>query len=175
MHRGCLSLAGIVAAFCFAAAGDESPRYKITTKRDTDKVEVQSDKDAVTFAIHSPFGISRAVIARTGDTWPKAVALRLHLTGLESLRVSGGKATLHAAASVQAGKPHVRQWKDGEEETALDAKDKLWMDIRAMGGDGQPAKALPLKNGCFEVQLPPAFLASNPQEITVDWIDFYRN
>ena len=48
----------------------------------------------------SPFGISQAVIEREGEKWPDAVALRLHLKGLESFRASNGKVTLDAAVAI---------------------------------------------------------------------------
>jgi hypothetical protein len=57
---------------------------------------------------------------------------------------------------------------------SLDEKSPLWTDIRIVGGDGKPAKKLPLKNGDFELTLPRAFFEGNPKAITVNWIDFYR-
>jgi hypothetical protein len=49
------------------------------------------------------------------------------------------------------------------------------MAIRMVGGDGKPAKDIPLKDGFFEMQLPEAFFEDNPKSITVNWIDLYRN
>jgi len=43
-----------------------------------------------------------------------------------------------------------------------------------VGGDGKPAKELPLKDGYFEVALPRAFFEGNPKAITLNWIDCYR-
>jgi hypothetical protein len=34
---------------------------------------------------------------------------------------------------------------------------------------------LPLKDGYFEINLPRAFFEGSPKEITMGWIDFYRN
>ena len=122
----------------------------------------------------SPFGISQAVIEREGEKWPDAVALRLHLKGLESFRASNGKVTLDAAVGIQEGKAKMRLWKDGKEDAPLDEKSPFWTAIRIVGGDGKPAKELPLKGGYFEVALPRAFFEGNPKSITLDWIDFYR-
>jgi len=69
-------------------AKDQPARFKITTKRADDSVEVRVEKDRAVFAVKSPFGISQAVIERQEDTWPKAVVLRLHLKGLSSFRAS---------------------------------------------------------------------------------------
>ena len=127
------------------------------------------------FAVKSPFGISQAVIERREDTWPKAVVLRLHLKGLSSFRASNGKVTLGAAVSIQEGKKQVRLWQDGKEDAPLDEKSPLWLDVRIVGGDGKPARELPLKGGYFEAALPRALFEGNPKSITLTWIDFYRN
>ena len=152
----------------------DQPPFRITTKRDTDKVEVKLEKDKTVLSLHSPIGISHAVIERTGEKWPNTVMLRLHLKGLESLRVTDGKVTLDAAVSSHDDKRRVRLWKDGNEDSPLDANSTYWMEILMFGGDGQPAKTIPLKDGYFEMQLPKAFFEDNPKSITVNWIDFYR-
>ena len=152
------------------------PRFKITTKRHTDKVEAQVEKAKTVCSIHSQVGISEAVIERTEDKWPEAVALRLHLKGLESFRASNGKVTLDAAVSSHADdKQRVRLWKEGKEDSPLDSTNPFWIEVRMVGGDGKPATAIPLKYGYFEMQLPQAFFEGNPKSITVQWINFYRN
>lgn len=148
-------------------------KFKITTNRKNDRVVVKAEKDKVVFSVHSPFGISNAAIERTGENWPDGVVLRLHLNGLENFRVTNGRVKLEASVSSQDGK--VRLWKDGKEDAMLDAKSPHWMEIRMFGSDGKPAKAIPLKDGYFEMALPKAFFEGNPRSITVNWIDFYRN
>ncbi len=69
----------------------------------------------------------------------------------------------------------MRIWKDGNEDTLLDEKNPFWTDIRIVGGDGKPAKEIPLKYGYFEMTLPQAFFDSNPKSVTLNWIDFYRH
>jgi hypothetical protein len=157
------------------AGGDNPGKFKITTKRKDDSVEVRGGKDKAVFVVKSPFGISQAVIEREGEKWPGSVVLRMHLKGLESFRATNGKATLDASVSVRDDKPKVRMWwKDGKEDAPLDEKSPLWADIRIVGADGKPAKELPLKDGSFEIALPRAFFEGNPKSITLDWIDFYR-
>lgn len=156
-----------------AATGGDTPKFKITTKRDNDRVEVKVEKDKTIFSVHSPFGISHAAIERTGEKWPDAVVLRLHLKGLENFRVTTDKVKIEAAVSSQDGK--VRLWKDGKEDAPLDAKSPHWMAVRMIGGDGKTVNVIPLKDGHFEMMLPKAFMEGNPKSITVNWIDFYRN
>jgi hypothetical protein len=166
-------LALVVAAT--AALADDTPPFKITTKRSDDGVEVKVEKDKAVFSVHSPFGISQAVIEHEREKWPDAVVLRLHLRGLENFRVSNGTVTLDAAVSSQGGRVTVRLWKDGAEDAPLDEKSPLWTDIRIVSSDGKPANELPLKNGYFEMTLPTAFFQGNPKSITLTWTDFYRN
>lgn len=155
-----------------AVSEGDPPRFKIKTKKQDDTVEVRTDKEKAIFIVKCPSGISQAVIERQDDAWPKIVVLRLHLKGLEGFRVTNSKVRLDAAVSSQTGK--VRLWKDGNEDAPLDDKSPFWTDIRIIGGDGKPARELPLKDGYFEVTLPRAFFEGNPQAITVAWIDFYR-
>lgn len=173
MKTAFVALVLLVAAGSLAA--DEQPtKFKITTKRKDDAVEVRAEKDRTVFSVKSPFGISQAVIERTDDKWPEAVVLRLHLKGLESFRASNGKVTLDAAVGIDEGKAKVRQWKDGKEDAPLDEKSPFWINIRILTGDGKPAKEFPLKDGYFEMTLPRAFFEGNPRSITLNWIDFYR-
>jgi hypothetical protein len=146
---------GLLPAFALPDDGDapkdQPAKFKITTKRKDDTVEVRADKGMTVFSVKSPFGISQAIIGRTEDDWPKTMVLRLHLKGLSSFRASNGKVTVDAAVSIEEGKTKVRMWADGKEDVLLDEKSPLWTDIRIIGGDGKPAKDLPLKDGYFEM------------------------
>lgn len=154
-------------------AADTLTPFKITTMRDNDRLESKIEKDKTIFVIHSPFGISNAVVERLGDKWPDAVVLRLHLKGLENFQATTAKVKLQASVSSQSGK--VRIWKDDKEDLPLDSTSPFWMEIRMVGVDGKPANAIPLKDGYFEMQLPKAFFEGNPKSFTMKWIDFYRN
>lgn len=154
-----------------ASAVDESP-FKITTKRDNDKIEATVKNDKAVISVCSPFGISQAVIERSDETWPDTVILRLHLKGLEGLKISYGMNSLEAAVSSQDNT--VRLWEDGKEDSPLDSKSQYWMEILLIGKDGTPTKGMPLDDGYFEMQLPRALLGGNPKSITINWIDFYR-
>jgi hypothetical protein len=181
MRRRLVTLADLLAVSDIALADDgEAPhgqpaKFKITTRRKDDTVEVRSEKSKATFSVTSPFGIGQAVIERKGATWPEAVVLRLRLKGLSSLRASNGKVTLDVAVSIQEGKQKVRMWKGGNEDAPLDQKSPFWTDIRIVGGDGKRAGEFPLKGGYFEMALPRAFFEGNPKSVTLHWIDFSRN
>ena len=163
-------MAAVLSTGCTIAV--DEPEFKITTKRDNDKVEVKVESDKAVFSVHSPFGISQTVIERTGENWSDIVMLRLHLKGLENFKVTNGKVTLDSAVSSQDG--NVRLWKDGKEDSPLDSKSPYWTEIRMFGDDGKPMNTIPLKDGYFEMLLPKAFFEDNPKSIILNWIDFYR-
>ena len=169
-----LTIVAVMAAVLSTGCTDsvKEPQFKITTKRDNYKVEVKVESDKAVFSVHSPFGISQTVIERTDENWSDIVMLRLHLKGLENFKISNGKDTIEAAVSSQDG--NVRQWKDGNEDSPLDAKSPYWTEIRMFSDDGKPTKTIPVKDGYFEIQLPTALFEDNPKSITINWIDFYR-
>ncbi len=174
MKAAFVALVLLVSAGGLALACGQPAKFKITTKRKDDAVEVRAEKGKTVFSVKSPFGISQAVIERVDDQWPEAVVVRLHLKGLSNFRATNGKVTLDAAVSVDEGKAKVRIWKDGKEDAPLDEKSPFWMDIRILTGDGKPSRELPLKDGYFEMRLPRPFFEGNPKSITLNWIDFYR-
>ena len=169
-----LLLPAIVGMTNIVTAYGDDPPFRITTKRDNDKVEVKVERDKAKVSIHSPFGISQAEIERRGENWPDSVTLRLHLKGLEYFKVTNGETTLNAAVSSHGGKQPVRLWLDDKEDSPLNTKSPFWMMVRMVGEDGKPAVTIPLVNGHFEMQLSKALFEGNPKSIRLNWIDFYR-
>ncbi len=167
-------LSAVVCMAKTSIADDRSSKFSITTKRSEDNVEVETGNEKAIFSIHSPFGISNAVIERIDDKWPDAVTLRFHLKGLENLRLTNGKVTLEASVLSHDAKSSVRLWMDKNEDAPLDTTSPFWMEIRMFGSDGNPATQIPLKDGYFEMKFPKAFFDDNPKSITISWIDFYR-
>jgi hypothetical protein len=154
---------------------DKQPPFTVATKRNDDRVEVTVEQGKAIFTVHSPFGISDAVIERQEANWPDAVVLRLRLKGLERFRITNGKTTLDASVSQRDGTFQRRIWAGGKEDRPLESTSQNWFDIRILGEDGSPAKALPMNGGYFELRLPKGIMDGNPQSITVNWVDFYRN
>ena len=171
--RGYLIAAILVLTVSVTTCADDTPPFKLTTKRSDDRVEVKSEKDKVVFDVRSPFGISSATIERTTEQWPDMVLIQLRLKGLENFKVSTDKLKLEASISSQNGDE--RLWKDGKEDSPLIPKSPYWMAIRIMSYDGKLTKALPSKDGYFEMQLPKKFFEDNPKSFKLEWINFYRN
>src|SRR5262245_15178035 len=103
-----LAIALVICSITVADDGDapkdHPAKFKITTKRQDDWVELRVEKDKAVFSVHSPFGISQVVIERLEEMWPKEVMVRLHLKGLENFRATNGKVKLEASVSIQEGK-----------------------------------------------------------------------
>lgn len=151
----------------------EAGEFTIVTK----KAEVQVRKTregAVVLDIQSPTGIGSANIALRAGGWPDVVLVRLHLRGLESLRISSGTNGVSASVSSR-GEYTVRVYRvEGNVEKPLSQGSPLWPRIRALEANGKPARTIPLENGYFEVALPKAFLGSQAKSVTIEWIDFFR-
>jgi hypothetical protein len=169
-----LALGNLAAAQAADLSKNSSGNFKITTRRTDDEILVHVDKGKTTFVVKGSLGIGSADIERQDKKWPEAVMLRLYLQGLESFRVSNGRVTLDATIFTDEGKPTVSVWKGGSENAGLDEKSPFWMDVRILAGDGRLARAIPLKDGYFDITLPKALFESNPTSITLRWIDFYR-
>ena len=159
---------------CTRPTAHPAPTFTMETNRSDDKIELTSEPDQTIFSIRSPFGISRVSIERNEPKWPNTILLRLHLSGLESLQLSNGLSTLDASVSSSNEEPQVRVWRDQTEDQPLDRSSSYWMEIRMFASDKARSNKIPLKDGYFEMQLPSAFLESNPKSIEVRWIDFYR-
>lgn len=157
------------------AASDAPPaRFTITTRKADDTVAVGGDTDRTVLDIKSPSGIGRAVVERTGDAWPTAVVVRLHLKGLENLKVSAGTVAVGAEVGARGDRVEDRQWQLDRDETPLAAADPRRLTIRVRGKDGKTAAGIPLDGGHVEVTLPAAYFRDNPKSLTVEWVDFYR-
>lgn len=164
----------IISATAALAADECAAPFKITTKRDDDRVTVTRKQDEAIFTVHSPRGISHAIIAGDGATWPESVVLRLHLSGLEHFKITNGAVTIGGTATIEGGEPVVRIAKEGDDEEPLDAESPYWIKVRIIGSDGKPATKIPLEDGYFEMELPKALFEGDAKSITVEWIDFYR-
>ena len=162
---------------CVAALAAEAaaPPFdaKIVTKKGDDAVAIKQEGDKVILSVTSRTGIGKATVTPAAK-WPKTVVLRLHLRGLESLRLSDGRTTLEAAVSSHGDGAVRLSLRDGNNEKPIDAKSPYWTEIRILDGQGQPVKKLPPTDGCFELEIPQALLQGEAKPLELFWIDFYR-
>lgn len=134
-------------------------------------VTFQLERDATIVDVASEVGIGRTVLTRTADAWPPALRIRLRFKGLELFRVTAEETTVQW--SVASTRPHeVRTSRvRGSDETPLAKGDPLFAELHIVAKE----LAIPLTSGYFEVAVPTKLLASNPRELRLQWIDFYRN
>lgn len=149
--------------------------FKISSRRDDDRVEAMTSQAKTVFSIYSPVGISHAVIERTSPSWPSEIVLRLHLKGLENFEIAAGELKLEGSVALQNERPVLRLWKDSNEQTPLNSMSPHWIKLQTLDVHGAPAKQLPLRDGYFEMQLPSVLFEGNPKRFSIRWIDFYRS
>ena len=152
-------------------AADKKPNFDVVVGRDETQIRFLSEGEKTVFDITSKFGIDKATIRRKSDDWPKTILVRLHLGGLESFTSGNDKVAVEWSVSSTGKNAKRVSLRKGREELALDEKSPYHTDVRLVGGNGM----IPLKGGYFEVPLPAKLFEGNPREITLRWVDFYRN
>jgi hypothetical protein len=158
-----------------SGASEKPPQFdaKVVTKNADDSVAIKHDGEKVVLAITSPRGIGKATVTPAAK-WPKTVVLRLHLHGLESLRISSGQTTLAASASSHGdGATRLYLIEDGKEKP-IDAKSAYWTELRILDAKGKPVKKIPLTDGYFELEIHSPLLQGEAKPLELSWIDFYR-
>lgn len=159
------------------AGGDEGvaarprPNFQARFGRIGTRICIFTEGDTTVFDIACENGIDKAIIKRASDAWPKTILVRLHLGGLESFQ-AGGK-DVAVEWSVSSTRQHAPRTSlvSGKRVTAITKDSPYYRELRIVGGEGK----IPLKDGYFEVPLPEKLFECNPREITLKWIDFYRN
>jgi hypothetical protein len=147
------------------------PPFGSEVGREGSKVRFLTEGGATIIDIASKFGIDKATIRRESPKWPTSILVRLHLGGLELFNVGNGEISVDWSVSSTGDNSSRVFLRNGGEETPLDTKSPYHTPVRIVGGNGM----IPLKDGYFEVTLPIKLFVRNPEEITLEWIDFYRN
>jgi hypothetical protein len=112
----------------------------------------------------------------TEGKWCEGIVLRLRVGGLENLQCEHGEVSVTASVLSHSDHKQLQFRMEGEKQVALDPKDPLWLEISQRGKDGKKVTSLPKvdEGGYFEIRIPAAILAGEPQPLAIDWIDFYR-
>lgn len=154
-----------------------APPFVIRCRRAGDAVTVAVERGTAVLTVSSPSGIGGATVQRPdGVRWPDELPLRLRLRGLESLRITGGDATLRVSVLSHSGHPRLLHLRRGgqPEGPELARGDPGWTDVRAFDADGEPADGLPVEGGWFELTVPKVLLSEQSESLTLDWVDFHR-
>jgi hypothetical protein len=160
-----------------AATQPALPAFEIKCGKPEDVVRTNTEGGRVVFDITSGSGIGGATVGRAGRHWPDEVVLRVHLKGLESLRMSGdGGTTVRVSVVSHSGNPRFLHLQRGDQREGpeLAKGDPGWTDVRAVDAKGKPADGPPGEGGWFELVVPKVLLSDESKTLTLDWIDYYR-
>jgi len=154
-----------------AQSGDE-PVFSITAKNQNDQVIFQYVDGTAIVDIQSPTGIGSAKLELESGGMPENMLLRLHLQGLEEIRLISEQAVIVAAGS-SSGPFRINDQRvnSSGSEYSLTPIDPLWMKIEIISDQ---AKKIPLESGYFEITVPREFLQNAGNSFEIQWIDFYR-
>ncbi|MEI6808584.1 MAG: hypothetical protein WCN95_07660 [bacterium] len=143
-----------------ACAGLPGPQFRVELKKAEDSAVMTSTHNSTVVSITSKSGIGGARLVRIGDVWPTRLTIRLHLKGLESLRMENG--VIHFNTFLKSPR-QVPYWKAGKN------------DGRPGAPDGTLEVNLQKTEEFIEIVVPGELTAENPTEIGLGWIDFFRN
>jgi hypothetical protein len=158
-----------------AAEGDglgalPKPAFQIAAGRTGTDIRFHSEGDVAVVEIKSQAGIDKATIKREASEWPRAILVRLHLSGLESFRVGGSGVSVEWSVSSTGENATRSSLVSGKRVVPITKESPYFAEIRIVGSE----KEIPLKAGYFEIAIPPKLLENKPQELTLQWVDFYR-
>jgi hypothetical protein len=146
-----------------AMTNDSTPIAELSFKT------VESTSEKLVTEIRSARGIGRGSILSPGASWPEQVSVQLHLRGLESLTVEADGVVWEV--QVSSSPPHTVT--SGYKNSELTAESTEWA-VYVMP-DKKAVSKIPLPEGqFFEIILPRKLFESNPSEIKLAWVDFYR-
>ena len=153
------------------ADASTEPALDATVGRTETRVEFLTAGDQAIFDINCKSGIDKAIVKRESETWPKEILVRLHLTGLESFKAKRKEFTIEWSVSSSEDHGTRRSLISGKREAEITKDSPYFTEARIVGDK----REVPLRDGYFEIPLPEKFFEGNPQEITLEWIDFFRN
>lgn len=127
--------------------------------------------------LYSQRGIGQAALQWIAGDYPTQIVLRLHLAGLEQLRLTYGRTSITLSVA-SMGPFTVRQeltlFNDAPTTQQLTPDSPYWMPTSLDGPEVKQEQPIPLRNGWIKVELPPHLLQTRPPRIMLEWVDFYR-
>lgn len=170
--RALLALGVLLAACAAAPAGGGQPVVRATPADEGTSLEVAVAGGEVAIDIRSERGIGGATVELSGAP-ATSLVLRLHLRGLEELRIADGRGT--TVVAVSSGPGHAisqrRVAADGGEQ-AIGPASPDWLAVSIVSAAPNPS--FPLSDGHFAVALPPTRGAGEAGPLSIQWVDFFR-
>ena len=172
MNRVCLLLGPLVLScvlsscilFSGCSAPDPPPAFEIVTGQESDQVTFEISGDELRFDVQSETGIGNAEIKLTSGQWPEIVLIRVHKPGLESFKFS------YPDTVVEVSVPST------DDRKVLRSVMQIGKDIEPAGEETEFFMAVEMdeQKNWIQVQSPAGFHQLNPDELRIDWIDYYR-
>jgi hypothetical protein len=142
--------------------------------------DIHYESDMTIIDLRSKSGIGSVDISYDPGSQSPDLVLRLHLRGLENLRLQAGDTTVEA--SVSSSHPHETRQSAASENggsVEMNSTDPLWLNIMIVNNDTSEQVKIPLEDGYFQVAIPQeVFPGEHDSEedrlLSVSWIDFYR-
>lgn len=155
-----------------ASAQSGEPVFVVTAKNTDDQISIQFDNSAALIDIISPSGIGAATFELESGSMPEQVVLRLHLQGLEEIRLTSSQTSIAASVSNSDPSEVHQRIAAASINTPILPGQPLWMEIEIVSE--QAVETLPLEEGYFEVTVPRDFLQKAGNSFEAEWIDFHR-
>jgi hypothetical protein len=172
----CLVLLLFGVSACTVAQTDSLVALVAAEPAESHLVLSQAGKVAV-IDLYSQRGIGRAAIQWVAGDYPTRIILRLHLAGLEQLRLTYGRTSI-ALSIASMGPLTVRQelslYSGAQTTEQLTPDSPYWMPTAINGPNVNQQQPIPLKGGWINVELPQHLLQTHPPRFTIEWVDFFR-
>jgi hypothetical protein len=170
MYQALFCAALFLSGSCFAA--EPSEMLEATGLPEGTQVRLLAGKSGETIIdIQCESGIGQATLRRRASAWPRQLIVRMHLRGLECLKLTSGDVAIEwSIASHGDSKPSI-SLHTSKGQTQLALGNPYFAPVEIVSKDPK----IPLQSGYFEVRLPAKMIATNPGSITLAWIDFYRS
>lgn len=167
-----LSFLLVACAGAPADAQSGEPAFIVIPKNTDDRVDIQYENSTSFIDIYSPTGIGSAILELESGAMPGGMILRLHLQGLEELRLSSSQTSVAASVSNSNPSEIHQRILAASSDSLLSPSDPLWMQIEMISS--QAEKKIPLEEGYFEVEISQEFLHKAGTSFEIQWTDFFR-
>ena len=130
-----------------------APSIEASAAKPTDAIRIRVHGHLVTVEVRSPSGVGSGKLSRATAAWPGAVSVRLKaFREIEHFRATAGATTLICALERREGVVSER--------------------VCRLNGDVVDPPKIAGKD--FQIALPAALFTSNPDEIVLEWVDYWR-
>jgi hypothetical protein len=154
----------ILAGLSILMADKNEAKYQATLKKPGDSIEFRKEVKRTLFVITSKMGIGEGVVTLTEGRWPRDVVLRLQYDKERGFTMMEGFALRTQRIQITGS---LRE--SGKMELTF-----LSSDGKAEGAAGHVNVTVQSRSGALEVTLP-AHLLAGAKDVSISWIDAYRN